>query len=330
MFKKNYAFLIMVLFTSLSSCLAHTLAEGGEADALPQKNVNVDNYHLPIADPYVLSYQGKYYAYGTGTFEIDKGFSVFCSDDLKYWKNEGRALAAVNSYGTWGFWAPEVYYVESQKKFYMFYSSAEHICVATSNSPTGPFLQDAKQPIWDEKSIDSSLFIDDDGTPYLYFVRFTNGNVVWVAEMEPDLKSIKKETLKECIVAEQPWELIMNKIAEGPSILKRDGVYYLIYSANHYQSRKYGVGYATSSSPVGPWKKYSGNPIVQGDDAAGLVGTGHGAPFICREGGYKYIFHAHWNGDEIHPRVSYIKDLIFTKEGVISINGDLIRPVVVK
>ena len=55
-----------------------------------------------------------------------------------------------------------------------------------------------------EKSIDTSLFIDDDGTPYLYFVRFTDCNVIWVAEMNDDLTGIKQETLTECIKAEEP------------------------------------------------------------------------------------------------------------------------------
>ena len=86
----------------------------------------------------------------------------------------------------------------------MFYSVEEHICVATSDSPVGPFRQESKQPIWEEKSIDTSLFIDDDGTPYLYFVRFTDGNVIWVAQMTDDLMKIKKETLSECIKAEEP------------------------------------------------------------------------------------------------------------------------------
>lgn len=79
--------------------------------------------------------------------------------------------------------------------------------MATADVPQGPFRQEVKQPIWGEKSIDTSLFIDDDGTPYLYFVRFTDGNVIWVAEMNDDLTGIKQETLTECIKAEEPWEL---------------------------------------------------------------------------------------------------------------------------
>lgn len=155
--------------------------------------------------------------------------------------------------------------------------------MATADVPQGPFRQEVKQPIWGEKSIDTSLFIDDDGTPYLYFVRFTDGNVIWVAEMNDDLTGIKQETLTECIKAEEPWELSQDKpakVAEGPSVLKKNGIYYLIYSANHFESKNYGVGYATSDSPMGPWTKYVGNPILQRVDE--LMGTGHGVPFFAR------------------------------------------------
>ena len=124
----------------------------------------------------------------------------------------------------------------------------------TSTSPEGPFIQRERQPIVaDEKGIDTSFFIDDDGTPYLYYVRFTGGNVIWVAEMNDDLTSIKKETLTKCISATEPWEKKQGTIAEGPSLLKKGNTYYLIYSANHYESKDYAVGYATASSPKGPW-----------------------------------------------------------------------------
>lgn len=294
----------------------------------PEGQVKVETDRLPIADPYVMLYNNKYYAYGTGGTTKGEGFACFSSDDLKDWKREGQALSAEDSYGKWGFWAPEVYYIESKKKFYMFYSTEEHICVATSDSPTGPFRQEVKQPIWEEKSIDTSLYIDDDGTPYLYFVRFTGGNVIWVAQMTDDLMGIKEETLAQCIKAEEPWELLQATVAEGPSVLKKNGTYYMIYSANHYQNKGYGVGFATSDSPMGPWKKYGMNPILQGD--AGLVGTGHGAPLQCKDGNWKYVFHAHWSKEEIHPRTSYFKDFAISDEGVVSISGDVIRPRVIE
>ncbi len=292
----------------------------------------IAEYKLPIADPYVLYYGGKYYAYGTRV----NGFEVYISEDLKQWKrNDIKALSPEDSWGTRWYWAPEVYYVKSKNLFYMFYSVDEHICVATSTSPEGPFVQREKKPIVaDEKGIDTSFFIDDDGTPYLYYVRFTGGNVIWVAEMNDDLTSIKKETLTKCISATEPWEKKQGTIAEGPSLLKKGNTYYLIYSANHYESKDYAVGYATASSPKGPWTKYSGNPILRRDKEAaksvGLVGTGHGAPFVCADGSYKYIFHAHASETSVGPRTSYISNFNISDKGVISITGETIEPVRIK
>lgn len=292
----------------------------------------IAEYKLPIADPFVLYHEGKYYAYGTRV----NGFEVYISEDLKQWKrNDIKALSPENSWGTKWYWAPEVYYVKSKNLFYMFYSVEEHICVATSTSPEGPFIQREKKPIVaDEKGIDTSFFIDDDGTPYLYYVRFTGGNVIWVAEMNDDLTSIKKETLTKCISATEPWEKKQGTIAEGPSLLKKGNTYYLIYSANHYESKDYAVGYATASSPKGPWTKYSGNPILRRDKEAaksvGLVGTGHGAPFVCADGSYKYIFHAHASETSVGPRTSYISNFNISDKGVISITGETIEPVIIK
>ena len=204
---------------------------------------------LPIADPYILFYNGTYYAYGTSRAD---GFEVYSSNDLKSWERSLRlALNKEDSYGDKWFWAPEVYYVEKDKKFYMYYSVEEHVCVAMSDSPLGPFVQDIKKPIREEKGIDTSVFFDEDGKAYLYFVRFTNGNVIWCAELEENLKEIKEETLTQCIEAAEPWEMVFGKVAEGPSIVKRDGLYYLLYSANDFRSQDYAVGYATSDSPFG-------------------------------------------------------------------------------
>ncbi len=285
---------------------------------------------LLIADPYCFYHEGTYYAYGT---QYATGFPVYTSTDLEHWV-EHRAMQNTDSWGsdknTW--WAAEVY--EHEGKFYMFYVIDEHVCVATSDSPQGPFKQPVRKPLTpNEKNIDPHLFIDDDGTPYLYMVRFTGGNVIWVAEMEKDLMSIKENTLTECIRATDPWELMQGTICEGPSIIKRDGTYYLIYSANHYQCKDYAVGYATSDSPMGPWKKYEGNPILRRDKpaAGGLAGVGHGAPFLSADGSWKYIFHAHQyaeDGSEVGKRSSYINDLHFNENGEIYIEGNLIRPVV--
>ena len=320
------------LFLSVAlACMAGLVGCSGNNNSAdeeaPEKEppVEVVSTTLPISDPYILLYDGMYYAYGTSG---DNGFEVYTSDDLETWKrSSAMALNKQDSYADRWFWAPEVYYVEKAKKFYLFYSADEHICVATSDSPYGPFVQDEKKPIREEKSIDTSVFFDDDGKAYLYFVRFTDGNVIWVAELNEDLKSIKEETLTQCFAAEEPWELILPKVVEGPSVIKQGDTYYLMYSANGYTSQDYAVGYATSKSPFGPWKKYEKNPILH--NYKGLVGVGHGAPFIDKEGKMRYVFHAHKSTTEVHPRDAYVVDMSL-ENGVITLDGNLIRPRVVK
>lgn len=281
---------------------------------------------LPIADPYILFYNDTYYAYGTSCAD---GFEVYSSKDMKSWERSPRlALNKEDSYGDKWFWAPEVYYVEEDKKFYMFYSVEEHVCVATSDSPLGPFVQDEKKPIREEKGIDTSVFFDEDGKAYLYFVRFTNGNVIWCAELKDNLKEIKEETLTQCVEATEPWELVFGKVVEGPSIVKQGGLYYMFYSANDFRSQDYAVGYATSDSPFGPWRKSEKNPLLHKVEE--LVGTGHGAPFLDRSGGYRYIFHAHKSRTEVNQRNSYIIDMSLAGKERVSIGGGLIRPEVVK
>jgi len=278
---------------------------------------------IPIADPFVLYDHGRYYAYGTA----EKGFRPYCSEDLKHWTRAAElCLKPEDSYGDHGFWAPETYYFSSTGKYYMYYTSEEHICVAVSDSPLGPFVQENKEPILAEKCIDPSVFVDDSGKAYIFFVRFTDGNVIWSAELSEDRLKIKENTLKECLKADTPWELRLGKVTEGPSVIRHKNKYYLLYSANDYRSKDYAVGYATSDSPSGPWIKYEGNPVLHSSllKNATLFGTGHGAPFVDAEGGYRYIFHAHASESSVQPRSSYVTDLSFDKKGRLHIGDSVL------
>lgn len=171
---------------------------------------------VPLADPFIMLYNDKYYAYGTHSAD---GIEVYTSDDLLTWKKESAlALHKDYSYGEKWFWAPEVYSVNG--KFYMYYSAEEHICVATADSPLGPFKQTEQKPMLEgEKAIDNSLFIDDDGKPYLFFDRFNDGLNIWVAELESDLMTIKTETLHPCIHVSQEWEKVWPRVNEGSFVV---------------------------------------------------------------------------------------------------------------
>ena len=149
-----------------------------------------------------------------------------------------------------------------KRTYYFTYTANEQTVIASSKSVFGPFRQKEVKPIdASAKNIDSFLFKDDDGKYYLYHVRFNKGNYLWVAEFDIKKGSIKPETLKQCMDCTEPWEKTPNyksaPVMEGPTVMKWDGVYYLFYSANHFMNIDYSVGYATASSPFGPWKKAS-------------------------------------------------------------------------
>lgn len=69
--------------------------------------------------------------------------------------------------------------------------------------------------------------------------------------------------------------------SEGSTLISRSGKGYLMtYSCNNFEAANYGVGYATSSNPLGPFKKSNDHPILsqkpasEGDPAAFSVGHG--------------------------------------------------------
>ena len=267
---------------------------------------------VPLADPFILLHNNLYYAYGTGA---DNGIEVMTSDDLKVWKRaagtkSGLALHKDDSYGNKWFWAPEVYFVND--KFYMYYSAEERMCVAVSDSPLGPFKQSVHKPMLEgQKTIDNSLFIDDDGKAYLFFDRFNDGLNIWVAELEDDLMKLKEETMHPCIHVSQDWEKVWPRVNEGAFVIKHKGVYYITYSANSYESPFYGIGCATTTDIMGEWTKYSNNPLLQ--KPGELVGVGHSAMFKDKDGNWRIVYHAHQNKTTIHPRNMYISKAGFKK-----------------
>jgi hypothetical protein len=78
---------------------------------------------------------------------------------------------------------------------------------------------------------------------------------------------------------------------EGSSILHAGGTYYMTYSANNWETPQYGVGYATSANPLGPFKKAPENPILAQNPAIGMFSTGHGSIATSPDGRELYYVH---------------------------------------
>ena len=248
------------------------------------------------ADPFILEHRGTYYLYCTGGTQ----FRVQTSKDLVNWTKQEEPILrlADTSWAVKNGWAPEVY--EYNGKFYFIFSAQgengiHSIDIAVCDTPNGKFKPLFKQPFFspDYSVIDASLFFDDDGRVYLYYSKdnSTNksGSVIW---------------------------------NEGPVVFKENGTYYLLYSANYYQSEHYSVGYATSDSPLKMFEKNDKACILKGNGTT-VTGPGHCNILRSPDDSEIYVvYHVHTvppNTD--NGRSLAIDRLIINEDKTLSVDG---------
>lgn len=264
-----------------------------------------------IGDPFLLkASDGKYYCYPTS--DSGNGFKVWTSEDMITWTKQPINVFS-KSRTTWAksdFWAPEVY--EWDGKFYMYYTArwketdTLRIGLAISDSPMGPFLDTEDKPFFDfgYAAIDANVFVDDDGKAYLYFARDCSENIyngkheshIYGVALSDDRMSVVGEPVL-LTRPQQPWEAPDGEWRwnEGPFVLKHNGSYYLMYSANYFADVNYSLGYATSDSPLGTYVKYEHNPVLATQkDWKDISGPGHHSVIASAEGSTLYVaYHTH-------------------------------------
>lgn len=302
-----------------------------------------------MADPFVFKdTDGAYYMYITSP-----GYPCFTSRDLVNWEYKGKILSLKEcKWAVQSFWAPEV--IKINNKYYLHYTAAradniKHIGLAVSDNPSGPFIDIDNKPFIDNGSkgtIDSHIFVDDDGRTYMYYTNAMSTNPVielggkrrseiWVMEVSPDL-SEKLSAPKMLIFPEQPWEFSPSENDywnEGSVIIKHNKLYYLMFSANCFCGEDYSLGYATSSSPLGPFKKYEHNPVLTNQSVASKV-SGPGHHTVVRSPDDKEwfcIYHSHVNVGKLNKRNNGIRQINidrmeFMSDGSIRIIGPTVTP----
>ena len=284
------------------------------------------------ADPVVLYHDGKYYAYTTYSPDfprMTRGVRLHTSSDLVNWKDEGFVLENHDSWGDSRFWAPDI--VEKNGTFYLYYAADERMCVAIAKTPMGPFRQEKEVPIAPESiRIDGHVFEDDDGQRYFYYVSFGDGNEIWGGKLNDDMTSVDAGSLRMMIKPDQEWERHQWPVTEGPEMLKHNGIYYLTYSGSHFENPEYAVGYATSNSPLGPWKKYEFNPVMKSTSYA--HGTAHHCFTESPDGEEMFIvYHRHHTLPETEPRQLSIDRVRFSPDpgggpDILEIHGPTSSP----
>lgn len=273
-----------------------------------ENNINVENEYLNsftledewedgygIGDPYILRYDGRYYLY-VSTHDYKIGVKCWSSDNLVDWKYEGLVTEENKTLGAY---APEVIYWDGY--FYMYTSPAgKGHYVLQSDSPTGPF-----KLISDNigMSIDGSVFIDDNAKWYFYYA---SPKGIMAAPMKSPTE------VEETKVVDNTF---MNWWTEGPSVIKRDDIYYMTYTGNHVKSTGYRVNYSTSvESPITGYKEGLNNPILI-NTSEDFNALGHSSSVLGPDLDSYYITYHNLVGEKGFPlRKLNIDRLVFNGE----------------
>ena len=185
-----------------------------------------------IGDPFVYRFNGKYYLY-CSTKNGQIGVRAYKSNDLVNWQPVRNGVLEDGYVSeedcTLTAYAPEITYFNG--KFYMVESQAgSGHYMLESDSPEGPFIK--SQDNFGE-SIDGTFFIDDDES--IYFLRASSTGIRMIKMNDDMTVSTNAKRLATADIG--GW-------TEGPSLIKKDGTYFLAFTGNSVTSTGYRVGYA--------------------------------------------------------------------------------------
>jgi GH43 family beta-xylosidase len=300
------------------------------AQPSPTRTYTNPVYHRDFPDPFVLRFNGRYYAYGTSPHPVTAPgqpvFPMLSSTNLVDWQEEGHALAALDLRGADAYWAPEVAYHNG--RFYLYYAVGNganpnhHLRVAIADHPLGPWTDSGRNLTPHEIfAIDAHPFQDPaDGRWYLYYARDSlnppfAGTGLAVDELV-DMRALAgapREVLRpfaewqvfelhRAIKQHLDWYTI-----EGPFVLRVGGRYVAFYSGGRWENPNYGVSYALANHPLGPWTEDAGadGPPILRTIPGQVIGPGHNCVVLGPDLRTTYLVYHGWDPDGAgrYPRI---------------------------
>ncbi len=261
----------IIIIIGLSLCTAATAAEKQQTHIKPGQ-VWLDSMGRPINahGGCVLYYDGIYFWYGEHKIEglsekthADGGIHCYASTDLINWHDQGMMLRLdrpenedltheCNSD------RPKVVYNEKTRHFVMFFklylagmgSNVAYVGVATSESPTGPF-------IYRHKFLGGN---SPNGTGDFAMFKDDNGDLFHLAVRKPDKDFVIGKMRSDFLLPEGQYRVcegITNQ-TEAPALVKRKEQYYMLASGSSGWAPNTARSFSAKSLQ-GPWI-FHGNP----------------------------------------------------------------------
>ncbi|MDR2590692.1 MAG: glycoside hydrolase family 43 protein [Oscillospiraceae bacterium] len=314
--------------------------------------------HIYTADPSAHVFNEKIYIYPSHDLvneglDDDKGdhfqmmdYHVLSLDDIGApCVDHGEALH-INDvpWASRQMWAPDAAYKNS--KYYFYFPAKDkdgifRIGAAVGDKPEGPFKAEENY-IQGSFSIDPAVFIDDDGSAYMYFGGLWGGQLekwqtgkyvegdenmvpgsdgpqddeaalgVMCAKMNEDMISFESKPVELKILDENGKPITAGDkdrwYFEGPWMHKFNGKYYLSYSTGptHY------LCYAESDSPTGPFT-YKGRIMEP------VIGwTTHHSIVEFKDKWYLFYHDSKLSGGKTHLRTVMFTELEIADDGTIT------------
>ncbi|MFY0651786.1 MAG: family 43 glycosylhydrolase [Cyclobacteriaceae bacterium] len=268
-----------------------------------------------IADPSARVWKdGKLYIYGSADESVDYWCShthhALSTDDMLNWTlhkdyYQSKGPEDKVPYTDNVLYAPDAIYKDG--KYYLYYCISHPTKpegVAISDHPIKGFSKGQAIDLHGYEQIDPAAFVDDDGTAYYLWGQFT----LKMAKLNDDMLSIDPTTIKDSVLTES-----RDYFHEGSYLTKRNGIYYMVYAHLDKAHRPTQIGYATSTSPMGPYKY--GGVIIDNEHSDPEVWNNHGSMIEYKD--QWYIFYHRSTHGTVRMRKACVEPIFFNEDGSI-------------
>jgi predicted GH43/DUF377 family glycosyl hydrolase len=127
-----------------------------------------------------------------------------------------------------------------------------------------PVITPGKEGAWDDSVVEASDAFRDVGTYYFYYhaCGAGKGYRLGVASSDHPLGPFKKHGDKPILDLGKKGEWDSKHVACA-MVMKGGGEKYYMWYSGCSDIIDWSIGLATASSPLGPWEKYEGNPVIK-------------------------------------------------------------------
>ena len=328
-FRPRIVFLLLMLLL-LAACARATKAPAIKAPALLQGDFRVH-------DPSIIKQDDAYYVFSTGDERgLNHGtIQIRRSTDLANWKLVGTIFPSIPEWVEReiggvppNLWAPDISFFNG--KYHLYYAGSRFgtnnsvIGLATNvtldpESPQYQWIDEGlvirSVPTDNWNAIDPNIGFDADSTPWLSFGSFWDG--IKMRRIDPGTGKLATTDTKLYALASRGGGAI-----EAPSIVYRDGYYYLFVSFDlccRSVISTYNIRVGRSADITGPYVDRDGVDMGRGGGTLLLetkdrfVGPG-GQMVYLDDGVYRMVNHYYDRSDRGIPKLQ-IHDLAWTSDG---------------